>query len=58
MKAPSAIEVMESRYAHQYLKDALQVFLSKDPVDAVNDAEILLAICKNRLNALLTQEAR
>lgn len=52
MKAPTAIEVMESPYAHDYLKKALQVFLSKDAVDAVNDAEILLKILKNRLNAI------
>lgn len=56
MKTPTAIEVMESPYAHEYLKEALQSFLSKDPVDAVNDAEILLAILKVRLEKLLNQE--
>lgn len=56
MKIPTAIEVMHSPYAHDYLKDALQTFLSKDPVDAVNDAELLLGILKVRMEILLKNE--
>ena len=52
MKCPTALDVMESPCAHFYLKEALQVFLSKDPVDAVNDAEILFEICKARVAGL------
>ena len=56
MKTPTAIEVMESPFAHDHLKETLQLFLSKDPVDAVNDAEILLVILKTRVNAIANEQ--
>lgn len=57
MKTPTAIEVMESPFAHNYLKQTLQLFLSKDPVDALNDAELLIAILKVRLETMQRVEA-
>lgn len=51
----STIDVMESPCTSYWLKEALQKGLSRDPVDAVNDAEILLALLQERLRTI--QEA-
>lgn len=39
--------------ASDWLKTALSAALSRDPVDAVNDAEILLKALNEKLNTLL-----
>lgn len=52
MNQPTAIEVMESPCTSHWLKMALQQALARDPVDAVNDTEILLGILQARLDNL------
>ncbi len=46
-------EVLESPCTHNYLKDALRVFLAKDPIDAANDADLLAAIMRQRVENYL-----
>jgi len=46
-------EILESPCVHNYLKDALRVFLTKDPVDAVNDAELLAQLMRQRVENYL-----
>lgn len=50
---PTITEVLESPCTHNYLKDALRVFLTKDPVDAANDAELLATLMRQRVGNFL-----
>ncbi len=40
-----------------WLKDAIRSSLDRDPVDAVNDVEDLLAILSERLQVILEEDA-
>lgn len=48
-QVPSITAVLESPCIHTYMKDALRVFLTRDPVDAANDAELLAELLRQRL---------
>ena len=50
---PTVTQVLESMGTHTYLKDALRVFLSKDPVDAANDADLLALLMRQRVENFL-----
>lgn len=52
-QVPSITAVLESPCVHTYMKDALRVFLTKDPVDAANDAELLAALMRQRVENYL-----
>ena len=45
-------DVLSDPSVRFYLKDTIRLFATKDPVDAVNDAELLLLTMKARLEAL------
>lgn len=47
-----AERIINSLGASFWLRDALAAMLRRDPVDAVNDAETLLAILQQRLAEL------
>jgi hypothetical protein len=53
MKTPTITEVLESPCTHFYLKEALKVFLTKDPIDAANDAELLSELMRQRVENYL-----
>lgn len=53
MTEPSITQVLESPATHNYLKEALRVFLQKDPIDAVNDAELLAILMRQRVENYL-----
>uniref|UniRef100_UPI00402B1F75 hypothetical protein n=1 Tax=Methylomonas sp. SPW-1 TaxID=3438877 RepID=UPI00402B1F75 len=44
--------IVEDPAASNWLKTALRTAIERDPVDAVNDAEILLSALKEKLNEL------
>jgi hypothetical protein len=46
-------DVLESPCTNNYLKEALRVFLTKDPVDAANDAELLAELMRGRVENYL-----
>lgn len=50
---PTITAVLESMTIHNYLKDALRVFLTKDPVDAANDADLLALLMRRRVENFL-----
>lgn len=52
-KSPTVTEILASPCTHNYLKDALHVFLQKDPIDAVNDAELLAELMRQRVENFL-----
>ncbi|WP_172600129.1 hypothetical protein [Sulfuricystis multivorans] len=37
-----------------WLKEALRKSITRDPVDALNDAEVLVAVLKGRLDRILS----
>lgn len=43
-------EVLSNPATHFYLKDAIRAFDAKDPVDAYNDAKILLTLQERRID--------
>jgi hypothetical protein len=45
--------ILEDPSAHEYLKYSLRVFLTMDPVDAANDAELLAEIMRQRVENYL-----
>jgi hypothetical protein len=52
---PNIENVLRDPAASFWLKAALRTALERDPVDAANDAEMLLRLLDARLNALLEQ---
>lgn len=46
-------DVLADPTTRTWLKDALRAALRRDPVDAVNDAEVLLEVLKVRCDAIL-----
>ncbi|GAN80409.1 hypothetical protein [Acidocella aminolytica] len=48
--------VMTDPAASGWIKAALEGALHRDPVDAMNDAEFLLAVLTRRLNNILHQD--
>lgn len=55
MTSPSAEQILNDPACSFWLKEALEKSLNRDPVDALNDAEILMAVLRGRLNALMGQ---
>ena len=45
-------EVFEDPSTHFWLRAALETALTKDPVDAINDAKVLFLLLKERWEAL------
>jgi hypothetical protein len=52
---PTIEDILHDPAASLWLKAALRTALERDPVDAANDAEVLLRILDARLRALLEQ---
>jgi hypothetical protein len=52
---PTIEDVLRDPAASLWLKATLRTALERDPVDAANDAEVLLRILDARLRALLEQ---
>jgi hypothetical protein len=52
MQIPTTHEVLTDPTASRWLKDSLRSALDRDAVDAVNDAEVLTQILRNRLEAI------
>jgi len=46
------VEVLENPATHFWLRAALKTALTKDPVDALHDAELLYLLLKERWEAL------
>lgn len=46
-------EVLNSPEASYWLKDMLRASLRRDPVDAVKDAEVLVAVLQDHLDLVL-----
>jgi len=46
--------VLADPAASYWIKDALRSALDRDPVDAVNDAEVLAKILKHKVKNILT----
>ena len=55
MALPTIEQVLASPATHYWLKDALQSALTKDPVDASYDAELLAKLLRARLDSILGQ---
>lgn len=53
MTPPTPEQIMADPAASFWLKEALQKAITRDPVDALNDAEVLVAVLQGRLNGLL-----
>ena len=53
MTPPSPEQILNDPACSFWLKEALGKSLTRDPVDALNDAETLVAVLQGRLNALL-----
>lgn len=56
-KSPTIDEVLNDPATSYWLKDALASALGRDPVDAANDAEVLLDVLAHRLKQM-TQDMR
>jgi hypothetical protein len=50
---PTAVEVLNDPAASKWLKAALREALTRDPVDALNDALVLAAVLESRLRETL-----
>ena len=55
---PSIDEVLVDPAASLWLKSALCSALSRDPIDAANDSEILARLLERRCDRLLEKEQR
>ena len=51
-KYPTAEDVAASPSTSYWLQDAIKAAIQRDPVDALGDAEILVAVLQRRLNLL------
>jgi hypothetical protein len=52
---PSIAQVLSDPTASHWLKDALQLALLRDPVDAANDAEFLAHLLARRCEQILSE---
>ena len=52
MKGPTIESVLADPSASKHLKEVLERWLERDPVDAVNDAEVLLCVLQKRLDQI------
>jgi hypothetical protein len=53
----SAVEqILEDPAASEWLKRALREAIARDPVDAINDAEVLYCVMKKRADRILGPE--
>ncbi len=50
-------EILSDPCASNWLKDAVRAALKRDPVDAVNDAEALVEVLSDRLDAVVKRNA-
>ena len=53
MSPPTLEQIMADPATSFWLKEALQKAITRDLVDALNDAEVLLAVLQGRLDSLL-----
>lgn len=53
MPLPSIEQVLTDPAASFWLKSALHANLKRDPVDALNDAELLQSLLRQRLDQLM-----
>lgn len=49
---PTFSELLRHDGVHTYLKEACESFSWRDPVDALKDAELLVAACAARLESM------
>ena len=54
---PDGQSILDDPAASYWLKNAVNTALDRDPVDAVNDAEVLLEVLKRHLNAVFQGRA-
>ena len=54
MRGPTIESVLADPSASKYIKEVLEQWLKRDPVDAVNDAEVLLHVLQKRLDQIFT----
>ena len=47
--------ILSDHAASNWLKDALQSAMARDPIDAANDAQALAAVLDNRARGLFTE---
>lgn len=50
---PTPDQILNDPAASFWLKETLQKALTRDPVDALNDAETLASVLKSRLESLM-----
>ena len=56
LRLPSIEEVLADPAASYWLKESLMSALSRDPVDAAHDAEILARLLQRRCRAILSHD--
>lgn len=54
---PMCENILDDPAASFWLKNALRSALDRDPVDALNDAEVLVVALKERLDFVVHEEA-
>jgi hypothetical protein len=54
---PMCENILDDLAASFWLKNALRSALNRDPVDALNDAELLVVTLKERLDFVFNEEA-
>jgi len=54
---PMCENILDDLAASFWLKNALRSALNRDPVDALNDAEVLVVALKERLDFVVNGEA-
>ncbi len=54
---PMCENILDDPAASFWLKNALRSALDRDPVDALNDAELLVVALKERLDFVFNEEA-
>ena len=52
---PTVEEILNDESVSNWLKYALSTVLGRDPVDALNDAEMLVAVLNVRLRTILSR---
>lgn len=52
---PTPDQILNDPASSFWLKEALQKALTRDPVDVLNDAEILTSVLQYRLESLIPQ---
>lgn len=50
-------EILQSQDVSYWLKDAIKAAMQRDPVDALNDAELLVKVLRRRVGKLLSNVA-